>query len=111
MALRQADEAGVPGAKIAHDRGLEWLVTKGQSRREEAELLYTFWANIYATAGAGAGTLPGNTVDPRIRQMAEWHVDRLSRYATYLGGWNYYDFTGGTQQPSMGPTSFGSGAG
>ena len=49
--------------------------------------------------------------DPRIKTMAQWHLDRMIRYATYIGGWNYYDFVAGTQTPSMEPTSFGAAAG
>ncbi len=119
MALRECaarrhsalDESAVATARAAHDRGLEWLVTRGESRREEGALLYTFWANIYATQALSEELLAGNRADARIKKMAEWHIDRLVRYATYVGGWNYYDFNAQTQQPSMGPTSFGSGAG
>ena len=110
MALREATEAGFKGATDAHARGLEWLVTSGESRREEGMLLYTFWANTFATQALASEIAAGNT-DPRARAMAQWHIERLVRYATYVGGWNYYDFAARTQTPSMGPTTFGSAAG
>jgi hypothetical protein len=110
MALRESKEAGFDGVGDSHRRGVEFLVTQGQAKREEGALLYTFWANVYATQALSAEIIAGST-DPRVRQMAEWHIDRLNRYATYIGGWNYYDFVSQTQSPSMGPTSFGSGAG
>ena len=47
----------------------------------------------------------------RLKAAIEWHLDRLGRYETYIGGWIYYDFDAKTQQPSMGPTSFGTAAG
>lgn len=110
MALRESSEAGFEKVAESHRRGVEYLVTQGQSKREEGSLLYTFWANVYATQALSAELIAGNQ-DPRVRQMADWHIDRLNRYATYIGGWNYYDFVSQTQSPSMGPTSFGSGAG
>ncbi len=112
MALRESLEAGFDpaGVRDAHARGVEWLATKSESRREQGDLLYTFWANAYVTQ-ALAGEIKAGNADPRVRQMAAWHIDRLARYATFKGGWNYYDFVAQTQEPSMGPTAFGSAAG
>ena len=44
MALR---EAGIDKpAKDAHDRGLEYLITYGQARRDHGALMYNIWAHI-----------------------------------------------------------------
>src|SRR5678815_1499581 len=42
MALREA------GEKRAHDRGVEYLITSGQAKRDEGDLIYNIWAHIYA---------------------------------------------------------------
>jgi len=103
MALRQA------GEKSAHDKGLEFLITHGENRRTTNDLLYNVWAHTYALQCLAIESR--NNLDPRIRTAALWQLDRLKRYQTYIGGWNYYDFEYRTQQPSMGPTSFGTAAG
>jgi hypothetical protein len=103
MALREA------GEKTAHDRGVEYLVTHGQVFRDSTDLVYNTWAHIYA-AQALAIEMRSNP-DPRIRKMVEFHVDRLARYETFEGGWNYYDFDIQAEHPGMGGTSFGTAAG
>ena len=54
------------------------------------------------------GEMKGNH-DPRLKKAAQWQLDYMARYETYMGGWNYYDFNAGTQSPSMGPTLMGVG--
>jgi hypothetical protein len=103
MALRET------GVKAAHDKGLEWLLKAPDARRDTGDLIYNTWAHIYLLQ-AMAEEMPHNN-DPRLREVAQRQVERLTRYATYMGGWNYYDFQAGTQAPSMGPTSFGTAAG
>jgi hypothetical protein len=103
MALREVGET------TCHDKGVEYLVTHGEAKRDSGALLYNTWAHTYALQ-ALAIEMRYNK-DPRIEAMAKWHLDRMVRYATYLGGWNYYDFEAHTQQPSLGPTSFGTAAG
>lgn len=103
MALREA------GEKTAHNKGLEYLLNVPDARRDSGDLLYNTWAHIYLLQ-AMAEEMPHNT-DPRIREVAERQIKNLVRYATYMGGWNYYDFEAHTQHPSMGPTSFGTAAG
>jgi hypothetical protein len=109
MALREAGDR-VPGAKKAHDKGLEFLVTKGYAFRDHGALIYNVWAHTY-TLQCLALEMRDNSQDPRLKKMAEWHLDRLQRYETFMGGWNYYDFEAHTQHPSMPPTSFGTAAG
>lgn len=103
MALRAV------GDKEAHDRGLEYLLKVPDARRDDSDLIYNTWAHIYLLQ-VMAEEMPHNP-DPRIRKVADREVADLVRYATYMGGWNYYDFDAGTQHPSMGPTSFGTAAG
>lgn len=110
MALRQGEE------KAAHDRGLEYLLAVRDARRDVGDLLYNTWAHIFLLQ-ALAEEMPSNH-DPRIRDVAQREIQDLVRYATYTGGWNYYDFQGrytdehvNTQHPTSGPTSFGTAAG
>ena len=103
MALREA------GEKQAHDRGVEYLIAHGHAYRDNGELIYNIWAHIYAVH-ALALELRANP-DPRIRQAIEWHIERLVRHETYVGGWNYYDFDVGAQHSADGGTSFGTAAG
>lgn len=103
MALREVGETS------AHARGLEYLITQSEARRDDGRLLYNVWAHTYALQALAIEMR--HSSDPRIKEMAEWHLERMIRYATYIGGWNYYDFRAQTQQPSLGPTSFGTAAG
>lgn len=105
MALREF------GEREAHDRAVEYLVTAGYARRDDGDLLYNIWAHTYALQALVGEMVHNGNIDPRAREMAQWHLERLARYETYMGGWNYYDFVAGTQRPSMGPTSFGTAAG
>lgn len=104
MALREA------GEKTAHDKGLNYLLTTTEPRRDDGELLYNTWAHIYTVQALSEEILAHNK-DPRLPDAARRAMKSLERYATYVGGWNYYDFHSHTQQPSMGPTSFGTAAG
>lgn len=111
MALREARLGGfdVPGAAEAHARGVEWLVTQGEARRDSGDLLYNIWAHTYALEALSIEMR--DNPDPRLRTQAQWNLDRMNRYATYMGGWNYYDFEVMSQTPSLAPTSFGTAAG
>jgi hypothetical protein len=103
MALREA------GEHPAHDKGLKYLVEHGQARRDAGFLMYNTWAHTYALQCL-AIEYRLNT-DPKIKEAALWHLDRLQRYETWMGGWAYYDLEARTQRPAMGPTSFGTAAG
>jgi hypothetical protein len=109
MALREA------GEKQAHDKGLQYLVEKGEARRDHGMLMYNIWAHTYALQALSQELQlpPEQQTQPaeKMRKAAEWHLDRLGRYEVFLGGWNYYDFESKTQKPSMEATSFGSAAG
>jgi hypothetical protein len=103
MALRETGQAA------AHDKGLEYLLKVPDAKRDSGDLLYNTWAHIYLLQ-AMAEEMPHNK-DPRIKKVAEREIQDLVRYATYMGGWNYYDFDAHTQHESTGPTSFGTAAG
>jgi hypothetical protein len=103
MALREA------GEKTAHDKGVEYLIHHGDARRDSGDLLYNIWAHIYAVEALSMEMRTNS--DPRIASAARAQLNQLIRYATYLGGWNYYDFDAHTQQPALGATSFGTAAG
>src|SRR5215204_5818025 len=103
MALKEA------GEKEAHDKGLEYLIHYGEARRDDGSLLYNTWAHTYALQALSIEMRDNKS--PELAKAAAWHLNRLSRYETYMGGWNYYDFDVGSATPSMEPTSFGTAAG
>jgi hypothetical protein len=103
MALKEA------GEKEAHDKGLDYLIHYGEARRDDGELLYNTWAHTYALQALAIEMRDNKSAE--LRKAAEWQLDRLQRYETYMGGWNYYDFDVGAATPSMEPTSFGTAAG
>lgn len=103
MALKEV------GEKEAHDRGLKYLIEHGEARRDDAELIYNTWAHTYALHALALEMRDNRS--PELKKAAEAQLNSLSRYETYMGGWNYYDFDAGTATPSMEPTSFGTAAG
>jgi hypothetical protein len=105
MALREAG-----GETDAHDKGLSYLLTTPEARRDDGELMYNTWAHIYGLQCFAEEILSHNP-DSRLRPAADRALKSLVRYATVVGGWNYYDFDAHTQIASMGPTSFGTAAG
>lgn len=107
MALREAGEAE------AHGRGVNYLISQGDARRQDGALIYNTWAHTYAVQALSI-ELRSTTNDARqeaVRRAIVNHLKRLGSYETYIGGWNYYDFEAQTEKPSMGPTSFGTAAG
>ena len=105
MALREM------GEKQAHDRALKYLLTEPDARRTDGMLLYNTWAHIYVVQAMAEEISAGHNHDPHVAEVAQRNIKHLIDYATYMGGWNYYDFHLQTQSPSMGPTSFGTAAG
>src|SRR4051812_35352004 len=103
MALREV------GEKEAHDRGLEWLIRYGEAKRDDGTLIYNTWAHTYALQALSIEMRDNKS--PELARAAAWHLDRLQRYETFMGGWNYYDFDVGAATPSLEPTSFGTAAG
>jgi hypothetical protein len=111
MALGESIRAGrkAPRLEAAYKRGLDYLVKHGEARRDNGPLLYNTWAHIYALQALAIELQYKPT--SALRKAAEFQLDQLERYATYQGGWNYYDFEAHTQQPSLAPTSFQTAAG
>jgi hypothetical protein len=109
MALREAGTEAE--TKDAHDRGLEYLIRYGEARRDHGALMYNIWAHIYVVQALSVELPERKQDEARIRASILWHLDRMHRYETYVGGWNYYDFDAATQRPSMEPTSFSTAAG
>jgi hypothetical protein len=105
MALREA------GEHSAHDRGLQYLLHASDARRDDGMLIYNTWAHIFVTQAMAEELLHEQQRDPRVVEVAERNIRHLVQYATYEGGWTYYDFDAHTQLVSMGPTSFGTAAG
>ena len=105
MALREA------GEHPAHDRGVQYLLHASDALRDDGSLIYNTWANIYVTQAMAEELLHTPQADPRIVEVAERNIRLLVAYATFEGGWNYYDFAAQTEHVSMGPTSFGTAAG
>ncbi|HEX4124509.1 MAG TPA: hypothetical protein VHY37_07260 [Tepidisphaeraceae bacterium] len=107
MALREAGETE------AHDKGLNYLLTSPDARRDDGTLLYNTWAHIYVTEAMAEEILhaDGKPVDPRIVEVADRNIKHLQQYATYIGGWAYYDFDEHAFLNAGSPTSFGTGAG
>ncbi len=107
MALREAGETA------AHDRGLDFLIDHGDSRRADGMLLYNTWGHMYAVQALSVELekAKDDRQKARIRAAVEHQLERLGQYETYMGGWNYYDFNAQAAAPSMAPTSFGTAAG
>lgn len=106
MALKAAGNS--TAAQRAHDRGVEFLLTHSHVKRDTGVLIYNFWAHTFVIQALAAESYTNK--DPRVADAIRWQIDRLSRYESETGGWNYYDF-GITQQPAGGSTSFCAGAG
>jgi hypothetical protein len=105
MALREV------GEHSAHDRGVQYLLHASDARRDDGSLIYNTWANIYVTQAMAEELLHSPQRDPRLVEVAERNIRLLVAYATFEGGWNYYDFGARTEHVSLGPTSFGTAAG
>jgi hypothetical protein len=108
MALR---DAGLAGSE-PHKKAVEYLINHGDARRDDGSLMYNTWAHTYALEALAIEMRnPPFKGDPRLKPAAMAQLDRMVRYESYVGGWNYYDFKAHTQAPSMGGTSFGTAAG
>jgi len=107
MALREAGES------YAHDKGLHYLIEHGESRRGDGQLLYNVWAHTYALQALAIEMQvnPDASLKPAMKKAAEYQLERLVRYETVTGGWNYYDFDVQARTPAMESTSFNAAAG
>lgn len=111
IALREARDRGGFNTKEvekAYRKGLGYIAEARDALRENGMVFYNMWAHIYSVQAIAAELMIKE--DPELRAAAEWHLKKLESFASYNGGWNYYDFAQQTQQPSMEATSFGTAA-
>ncbi|MBI2933077.1 MAG: hypothetical protein HYY16_15645 [Planctomycetes bacterium] len=101
-------EVGGVEAQGAHRRGIEYLVTHEDVRRQDPWTLYNVWAHMFAVQALAVEYR--RTRDERTAEAARAHIRSLERCETMYGGWHYYDFAIGTQRPASSGTSFGTGA-
>lgn len=104
IALREAGETD------AHDKGVQYLLKAADAKRDDGTLIYNTWAHVYVLQVMAEEMLHGNK-DPHVAEVAKRNLKEMEQYATYMGGWAYYDFHHHTQSPALGPTSFGTAAG
>lgn len=94
----------------AIDRGQAWLLESSQHlRRAEQEALYNVWGHAYATQAIvllHKRAEGDEKLQARLKELLEYHIDRLKRYTFVNGGWGYYDFDAHTRVPSGSPNSF-----
>lgn len=111
MAIGESIRAGrkAHGIDATYRRGLKYLIDHGEARRDNGPILYNTWAHIYALQALAVELQHHST--PELKKAAEYQLAQLGQYATYQGGWNYYDFDAHTQEPSLPPTSFQTAAG
>src|SRR3954463_7483032 len=64
MALREA------GEREAHDRGLEYLIRYGETRRDDGGLIYNTWAHIYALQALSIEMRDNKS--PELAKAAAW---------------------------------------
>ena len=76
LALREA------GEKSAHDKGLEYLLTCEDARRDDGVLLYNTWAHIYMVHTLAIEMRYSK--DPRIEKVLERNIKEMDEYATYM---------------------------
>ena len=109
MALREA------GEKEAHDKGVEYLVTKGEARRDDGPLLYNTWAHTYAVQALSQEMMaksPGaDGPDPRLKKASRSTSSSSSSTRPTWAGGTTTTSRPRRRSPSMGPTSFGTAAG
>jgi hypothetical protein len=113
MSLGEAGRHGFDG-RAAYDRGIQFLLEHPDDvRRGDAQLIYNVWAHCYIVQALSSESTanPRLRTDPRLPVAVKAQLDRMAKYETYTGGWNYYDFGAQTRQPSEGGTSFGTAAG
>ncbi|MFQ5806496.1 MAG: hypothetical protein ACE5I3_08605 [Phycisphaerae bacterium] len=98
----------------AYDRGIDYLLDNAMVKRPSDWDTDNTWAYVYGVqAMARAYANPryqGSEQRARIREVAQWLIERLAAYQTPDGGWGYYDFKATTKRPSW-ATSFMTAAG
>jgi hypothetical protein len=90
---------------------LKYLIEHGEARRDNGPILYNVWAHTFALQAIASEMRHDPDPDPRLPSAAREQLERMERFETVTGGWNYYDFSAQTRTPSMAATSFGTAAG
>ena len=99
-----------PDARAGLDRGEAWLLDNlPRLRRADAVALYNVWGHAYgiqALAAMHRHASPDSDRRQLIADVIRGQIDLLRRYESVDGGWGYYDFRVGAQQPAVDSTSF-----
>ena len=105
----------------AIQRGQQWLLEHSNKlRRAEPDVwgqwpgakfftLYNVWGHSYVIQAAVKlhQRAEGNSkLQSELKQLVEYHVDRLERCSYINGGWGYYDMVARTKIPSGSPIGF-----
>ena len=94
----------------ALDRAEAWLFENlPHVRRANGDALYNVWTHCYAVSALAhmVNRHAGDSAQvEKIKQLITDQIGMLQRYQCVDGGWNYYDFRGGTQLPAGEGTSF-----
>lgn len=109
MALIDSKDAR-PEVQASIDRGETWLIENlGIVRRATPDAIYNVWAHGYALQALVLlqQRRPDDVArQTKLRELIDLQIDLLARYASVDGGWGYYDFDVGAQQPAASSTSF-----
>jgi hypothetical protein len=105
----------------AIERGQQWLLQKSSDLRrvapdaysqlgaEKALTLYNVWGHAYAIHAIvrlHQRAQDDPSLQDKLKNLLDYHVDRLRRDAFIDGGWGYYDMGARTHKPSGSSISF-----
>jgi hypothetical protein len=101
-------------AQATIDRGEAWLLEHLPNLRRATETaIYNVWGHAYsihALVQMHHRHADDVNKQQQIRELIESQFDRLVRYESVDGGWGYYDFRYGANQPTSDSISFVNGA-
>ena len=99
-----------PQAMRAVARAETWLYEHlPRLRRATADALYNVWGHAYSIHALVRLYAQHSDAPKRQRQITELiqeQFEMLTRYESVDGGWGYYDFRAGAQQPTSSSISF-----
>ncbi len=103
-----------PQAIKALDRGEAWLIEHlPELRRATSDAIYNVWGHAYsiqALVRMHQRHADDKAKQTKIEELIRLQFDMLSRYESVDGGWGYYDFRYGGNQPTSDSISFVNGA-
>lgn len=102
-------EAEHPEVTPAIERGQTWLLEHlPQLKRATPDAIYNVWGHGYGILALAR--LHQRSRDDQLKSqlvaLIETQFERLADYESVDGGWGYYDFRAGAQQPTSSSTSF-----